>query len=237
MNAIMMLHRAQMGAQSNGGGPAYMEHLIGAYTFEGRSNDDEDRAVILDKSGNGNTLSLVDMNWGNGDSYTLTGFYDDYLCLAPRNGGYGIINYDNALDAKNITIIYSADSYGVEGLENYGATIGSEGYNDANTSPIYMQYSEYGVVYSRCVDFRISKTSKYPIVNWMNYGYFNNQPMQAIAVKDTQIRSILVGRIRSSIPENQRIKVKCIYIFNTNLDPADIEHFIINNIDPTYTLP
>lgn len=225
-----------MAAQGGGADtPAYMEHLVGAYTFKGRSNDDADKATMYDSSGNGNHGTLNFTTWGK-TTYGYNGWENNMLCIGGVNSEDVTIEFSENMDGWTFICDRQMLRY------NYGALLGS-GQTQAS-SPVLAEYSTNNVVhFANCSGgSRYSSTpssSSYGTndgVFWMNLSKYQNVPM----TQRTETRSsntLRIGRVRGDVVNVAVVNLRGLYVFNTSLDPADIEHFIINNIDPTYTLP
>lgn len=224
-----------MGAQGGGADtPAYMEHLVGAYTFKGRSNDDADRATLYDNSGRGNNLSVKDsFAWGGlalaGYDYTL-GFEDDAFVF--KGVSVASVTFDD--DILGWTFIFDRDILLTPSVSN-----GSLMWCGPNT-PIYttMEFNSSSidsVIYGNSVStgrYRLVTSTQRSGVTWMNGGLVDNKEMTKLSEVSAKRQFNLGGYGGSWV-----YRLRSLHIFNTSLDPADIEHFIINNIDPTYTLP
>lgn len=235
MNAIMRLHRAQMGAQGGGADtPAYMEHLVGAYTFKGRSNDDADRAILYDNSGRGNNLTVKDsFGWGtlalNGYDYRL-GFADDALIF--RGDRVATVTFDENISGW--TFIFDRDIL-LFPQSDFGALMWC-----GTGTPIYTTMEFNGsdidsVVYGNSIDsgrYRLVTSTQKTGVTWMAGGFVDNKEMNEMTERALTKTFNLGGYSGSWL-----YRLRSLHIFNTSLSPEEVEHFVKTNIDPTYTLP
>lgn len=208
--------------------------LIGAYTFEGRTNDDADRDIVQDKSMYGNNMTLVNMDWGASKNGVTCGYNDDALYMFQgTKAPYGRIN----VELNDFTIIVHRSELFTSALGSYSALIGSEDISNTNVSPLIIDYTDDGTSFkSSAFGKSISKRGGSPVV-WMTNSLFDNVSMNSGDVVGTRVGKILLGKLRINTGNTQTIGIKGLYIFRQNLHPATIERFIQKHIDESYVLP
>ena len=216
-------------------------HIVAAYNFKGRSNDDADRDVILPYLGGGNMVVEFGNYWGAGDEYTRTGYYDEALSCASNCKG-AIINLPILLQ-NDFTIIVKRAFYSATGLKNnvYTATIGSTGYDDNTQCPLLIEYQSATGAFETNV---MGRTYKNRIddgfnIAWVTPEYYNNAPLAVTTSTHSQPFNILnIGRVRSTLGAfAQRWTMYEIHIFDKTYTPEEIEMYIRRAIDSRYVLP
>lgn len=218
------------------------QHLIAKFSFEGRSNNDADRDIIVDQSGKGATMTLnFSGSWGAGDEYTLTGYYDDALCVAER-GAYATIQLPVAI-SDDYTIICHRGYYGDSGFKScqYSSLLGSRATDSASVSPIYMEYYDVAApLLTQSFGRRMNRVES-PVA-WLTPTHYNNRELgeKSSTTSDGKVVDTLyIGRIRANVtPVNKpRAKVFSIHIFDQSFSAEDIAAYITARVLPSYQLP
>ena len=214
--------------------------LVAKFSFEGKTNNDTDRAVVYSSKGLGGALRVIGSSWGQGDEYTINGYSDGYLCTRTA-GFYAQIDLPTPLSVNNMTIIWEGASFNISG---YGdgvsrCLIGSEADQNSNTSPIYIDYQETkGAFFTSAFGKRYSGYDKVNI-KWITPDYYNGLPMSLYDEnrKEQTSSRLYIGTLRASLSGAFRTKTKQLYIFNKTFSPSEIEGYIRRNIDSSYELP
>lgn len=211
---------------SGGGRPPYMEHLIGAYTFGGRSNADADRNTLYDISGHENNLTVKsNFEWGKEvDSYTL-GFVDDAFIFSQSSVATTL--FKELINGW--TFIFDRDI-----LKEY-----RDGYTSlmwcGSTTPIYICMDFYNgtdnLLYRNGFGNTAYKLYKAPSstrISWMSLDFADGEQMAA------ETNFVIPNRFNlGSFSGTRLIRLRALYIFNTNLTPEEVEDFVKKNIDAT----
>lgn len=238
----LAFRRQQMSMNQPLNALAEMEaHLIGKFSFEGRSNDDADRSIVLDQSNGGSIMTLyLDSSWGKGDDYTKTGYYDDALCLAEKNA-YVSIQLPQPIK-EEFTIIAHRMWYNLGGFNGsrYSSLIGSSDVRNASSSPIYLEYKGDSIstpIVSRSAFAIYNDRVESPIA-WLTPNMYNNREMGA-TTEEGEVQTLYLGRLRANIAPNSmpRVVLYSLHIFKKTYSPDEIAAYIRGKILPDYQLP
>ena len=214
--------------------------LVAKFSFEGKTNNDTDRAIVYSSKGIGGVMRVVGTNWGAGDEYTKNGYYDGRFCTRYA-GFHAQINIPVPLSRNNMTIIWNGLSYNKAGLtdSSYYALIGSVADQDTNTSPVYIDYQDpVGTFRSMAFGKSVVRYDTDGI-KWMTPEYFCGYPLSLTqeVQQDRTISLLCIGTMRPSTSGMSRTSTKQLYIFNKTFTPSEIEGYIRRNIDSSYELP
>lgn len=219
--------------------PTMRDSLIAMYTFEGRSNDDENREIVYPVIGGGYIdLSAFGNAWGTGDKYTTTGFYNNQLCCYANT--YGKIFLPKTI-SEEFTIIVQRRASNVSPV---GTTqIGSIGYNDSSSSPILIEYKP--TINDAEMISAAQQLQYVPRITgngfaWLTPTHYNNRPLTA--TRDVEVQgtnTLLIGKARPGVGGSSftRFMITSIHIFDKTFTPEEIEKFIQEYILPSYVLP
>ena len=215
---------------------------IGWYTFEGRSNSDADRNIVADKSGNGLDMQVYFENWGASDGYTTTGYSEGCVGSFPTTAvvvNYILIPLLKPLD-DNFTIIIERARYSNAGLNKYCALVGSCALENANASPILIEYKEeQSASYARDTKYRgkilMTTASESPII-WVTPDSYMGQEATGQVSNTYTIKEIYIGRVRKEAGESQRFKIKSVHLFSQKLTDKQIQAYINAYIDEEFAL-
>lgn len=236
---LMNRRRAIASSPVKGEMGAILANRIGWYTFEGRSNNDADRDIVMDKSGKGLPMQVVFSNWGATDGYTTTGYYDGCLCSFAEKINYALIPLTEPLN-ENFTIIIERTRYNNAGMNQFCSLVGSGAVETNNTSPLLIEYREASdSSYARDTRYRglniASSASSSPIV-WMTKDSYTGQRVEGNYTNNYLVKELYLGRVRINAGESQRFKIKSVHLFNKQLTDEQILSYIHTYIDPTFTL-
>ena len=224
-------------SEIEGGHITTFEGLIGAYTFEGRSNEDADRDIVEDKSGYNNTLTLKSMLWGfidgSNPNFVREGFWDDALWLS-RNG-YGEIALPKGL--TDFTIIAKRAVFGVNAGSNWCPLVGTG--RSRGTGLFWLEYNaDDGRGYTNQVNgLMYALTSLESEVSWMTNTYYNGHRLTGTQGNDVHDGMVYINGFRGDVTGGKYQKIYAVYLFNRQLAPSEIEAFIKEKIDASYVLP
>lgn len=210
--------------------------LVGAYTFKGRSNEDADYDLVQDRSGNGNIMTIYWTDFGKKDSNLPdllgNGYWNDMLWF---NGStYAKIALPNGLTTMTVISKRTVFNPGVGGI--WTPLIGSG--SAAGKGLLWMEYREGSakeISQFNGKKFVIGKAES-PIV-WMNNTYYNGHLLTGTEGADIHDGIIYLNRFRGDVAGSNPLQMTCLYIFNRELAPAEIETFIKAHIDADYVLP
>ena len=238
MAGLGLMNRRRAIASSPIAGITMEDYLIGKYNFIGRSNDDPDRGIVQDLSGRGNPMTLSFNNWGKGDAYTTTGYYDDCLCSFPGSN-YATIPLTEPM-SDNFTIIIERAFYS-GGLANYSALLGSNSSLSSSKSTIFLEYIDAGYEgggYSCVLGAKVhfGRTNGNGIAWLTPFGYNGYMNDDFVPTETSYATKLIIGKLRDSVFYYQRFKIKSIHIFNRVFGAQEIEEYIKKNIDANYTL-
>lgn len=238
---LMNRRRAIASSPVKGEMGAILANRIGWYTFEGRNNNDADRDIVMDKSGNGLPMQVVFSNWGTTNGITTTGYYDDCLCSSPTNSSvnYALIPLIEPLD-ENFTIIVERVVYANVVMNEYSSLLGSVAVEVNSTSPLLIEYRENSASsYARSSHYRglklASSASSSPIV-WMTKDSYTGQHVEGSYTNNYLVKELYLGRVRINAGTSQRFVIKSVHLFNKQLTDEQILSYIHTYIDPTFTL-
>lgn len=219
-------------------GASMDDDLIAKYTFVGRSNDDADKTIVADESGRGLPMQVNFSNWGSGDDYTKTGYYDDCLCSFPGSSNYAHIPLSEAI-GSDFTIIIEREFYNLQGLAQYSTLLGSDSSLSTSSSAFFIEYKNSNTeIYSSVQGSRTyTGRSNSPIV-WMTPNTYCGIINESYAPSNNAIATNLyIGRVRLNIYNSQRFKIKSIHIFRKAYPAEMVANYIKRNIDSNYVLP
>ena len=225
------------------GGIINYDGLVGAYSFEGRTNADSDRGIVSDRSGNGNDMILSGLNYGYvmpNYEYVKEGFFDDYLCFAASNAGqaganaYGAMSFEPFTDATFI-ISRKVPSASTIMHQAWCTLIGSGA--DQSHLCFAIDIKDDNNAYSNRGFYGTYSGIDSGNIIWMNNTHYCGKKMKEAKLRESD-GLVFLHKIRKDATANKGwAQVKCIYIFNRSLTPAEIEAFIHEHIDETYVMP
>lgn len=223
-------------SEIEGGHITTFEGLIGAYTFEGRSNEDADRDIVEDKSGYNNTLTLKSMQWGVIDSaypdLVREGFWDDALWLS--QSGYGEITLPNGL--TDFTVIAKRFVFAAAAGRGWSPLVGTGKSNGKGL--FWLEYNADNGIYTTQVNgLSYTLSSLESEVTWLTNTHYNGHRLTGTQGNNVHDGMVYINRFRGDVGTTKFQKIYAIYLFNRQLSPSEIEAFIKEKIDASYVLP
>ena len=223
-------------SEIEGGHITTFEGLIGAYTFEGRSNEDADRDIVEDKSGYNNTLTLKSMQWGfihnNLPDLIREGFWDDALWLS--QSGYGEITLPNGL--TDFTIIAKRFVYGANAGNRWSPLVGTG--KSSGKGLFWLEYIADNGQYTNQVNgLNYTLSSLESEVSWMTNTHYNGHRLTGTQGNNVHDGMVYINKYRGDVNSTRYQKIYAVYLFNRQLSPSEIEAFIKEKIDASYVLP
>lgn len=238
---------ARRGVQGNQPKITIMDSCVGKYWFNGKTNTDADRDVVYDQSGHGNDLRLYNVNFGyidsNNSSWQREGYYDGKLWFASANSQAGTAPYGviKMQPLTSCTIIIKRDAianYTDNGMwATYGVLLGSG--QTLSQSRYLVEYKDSdGKMTANNNGFLSKRFISDSKVIWMNDTHYCGASLTGTSSEREHDGLFYLHKLRGDTPVNKcYVRVYCIYIFNRNLTPEEIEQVIHNEIDDTYVMP
>lgn len=201
--------------------------LIAAWSAKGKSNDDADRAVLRDLTGNGHDI-------------TLKGF-----AFNTEGSGYGHPEYPDAL------VFDGVDDYGINEempiLTDYtiiAKRIISEDLQDSTAA--FISKRTYGLLdgafwfertiqnwsFGAATNIQLNRSLS---VSWQTKNKYNGKTIQSGDAEDTN--NISIGSGYTNGTSNSKCIFYSAYLFDRSLDEQEIKAFIRKYIDADYLLP
>lgn len=215
------------------GGNISYPGLIAAWSAKGKSNDDEDRAILKDLTGNGHDITL------NGFAFNTEG------------SGYGHPEYPDAL------VFDGVDDYGINedmsiltdytvicdreiiSWRIYGAVM-AKCINVEKNGAFIFEIPFYSDNRSKCSSF-VGNLTNVTINNKRSINYLVKNKYNGITeiTPGTGIDGtyISIGNLRGDSRYSTSIAFYSAYLFDRSLDEQEIKSFIRKYIDPEYLLP
>ena len=223
-------------SEIEGGHITTFEGLIGAYTFEGRSNEDADRDIVEDKSGYNNTLTLKSMQWGfihnTLPDLIREGFWDDALWLS--QSGYGEITLPNGL--TDFTIIAKRYIYAASSGRGWSPLVGTG--KSSGKGLFWLEYNADNGIYTTQVNgLSYTISSLESEVTWLTNTHYNGHRLTGTQGNNVHDGMVYINRFRGDVSTTKFQKIYAVYLFNRQLSPSEIEAFIKEKIDASYVLP
>lgn len=223
-------------SEIEGGHITTFEGLIGAYTFEGRSNEDADRDIVEDKSGYNNTLTLKSMQWGFIDSahpdLVREGLWDEALWLS--RSGYGEITLPNGL--TDFTIIAKRFAFNANAGREWSPLVGTG--KSSGKGLFWLEYNAGKGQYTNQVNgLNYTLPSLESEITWMTNAHYNGHRLTGTQGNDVHDGMVYINRFRGDVSTTKFQKIYAVYLFNRQLSPSEIEAFIKEKIDASYVLP
>lgn len=223
-------------SEIEGGHITTFEGLIGAYTFEGRSNEDADRDIVEDKSGYNNTLTLKSMRWGFIDDpypdLVREGFWDDALWLS--RSGYGEIALPNGL--TDFTIIAKRFAFNADAGDQWSPLVGTG--KSSGKGLFWLEYVADNGQYTNHVNgLNYTLPSLESEITWMTNTHYNGHRLTGTQGNDVHDGMVYINRFRGDVNTTRFQMIYAVYLFNRQLSPSEIEAFIKEKIDASYILP
>lgn len=223
-------------SEIEGGHVTTFEGLIGAYTFEGRSNEDADRDIVEDKSGYNNTLTLKSMQWGFIDSaypdVVREGLWDDALWLSVS--GCGEIALPKGL--TDFTVIAKRFVFSANAGREWAPLVGTG--KSSGKGLFWLEYNEGNGRYANQVNgLKYTLSSLESEITWMTNTHYNGHRLTGTQGNDVHDGMVYINRFRGDVGNAKFQKIYAVYLFNRQLSPSEIEAFIKEKIDASYVLP
>lgn len=215
-----------------GGGNISYPGLIAAWSAKGKSNDDEDRAVLKDLTGNGHDITLNGFAFNTSDSGYNNPLYPDALVFDGVDD-YGI--NENMPVQTDFTLIVNREYINTNRgscLISKAKVVGQGAFvmeiADSNLNTEHKVFSFNAVTNCRLYNNNIS----YLIPN-----RYNNTDISRGTANDTN--TIILGTVRpnDSVSRYFNGAFYSAYLFDRSLDEQEIKAFIRKYIDPEYLLP
>lgn len=204
--------------------------LIAAWSAKGKSNDDEDRAILKDLTGNGHDITL------NGFAFNTEGSgyghpeYSDALVFDGVDD-YGI--NENMPKVNDYTLIIKRNILGGNGIVS---AFGKCAVATSATSYFWFEYIAQKNSYSFGASSKID-ISSIPLISFQTKKSYNGVPINAKETVDIgdKSRFFISDLYKYKSPVNMAFYSA--YLFDRSLDEQEIKSFIRKYIDPEYLLP
>lgn len=219
--------------------------LVAAWSAKGKANDDAERAVLKDLTGNGHDITLNNFAF-NGDSGYGNPEYPDALVFDGVDD-YGVCRNMPVLTDYTVVFDYNAISSRADG---YKSDIIGKTYLESPSSDIPEEIASFDIKFSNSKMYGSSysnSTVELPLMQDVIYqtkSSFNGKPITPGNFKDSPIISLGVsnfigGTIDSATPRGHyaNMAIRSAYLFNRSLSEAEIKTFVRKYIDPEYLLP
>lgn len=118
-------------------------------------------------------------------------------------------------------------------MDEYSAFFGAEQTTSANA--VWLDYREGQTFMSRNTKGEYVGRDTSEIV-WMTPKYMNGHILEETEEKQMN-GTCYLGKLRTNVGYHARLKVECLYVFNRELSPSEVESFIKAHIDADYVLP
>lgn len=237
--------RRMMAYAASRTGEVYPPNLVAAWSAKGKSNDDADRAVLKDLTGNGHDIALNNFAF-NGDSGYGNPEYPDALVFDGVDD-YGVCRNMPVQTDYTVVFDYNAISSRADG---YKSDIIGKTYLESPSSDIPEEIASFDIKFSNSKMYGSSysnSTVELPLMHDVIYqtkSSFNGKPITPGNFKDSPIISLGVsnfigGTIDSATPRGHyaNMAIRSAYLFNRSLSESEIKSFARKYIDPEYLLP
>lgn len=236
--------RRMMAYAASRTGEVYPPNLVAAWSAKGKSNDDADRAVLKDLTGNGHDIALNNFAF-NGDSGYGNPEYPDALVFDGVDD-YGVCSNMPILTDYTVIVDYNIIKY----KSPYANSIIAKEFTPS-ASGIPISYEAFQIKYwpdSISTSSFYKSTTIKPIVEGVIYqskNSFNGASIESGTNTDTHVIGIgvcnLKGTEESPYPQSydfcSNIAFRSAYVFNRSLSESEIKSFARKYIDPEYLLP
>lgn len=205
--------------------------LIAAWSAKGKTNDDADRNVLKDLTGNGHDITLNNFAWNTESGYSNPKYPDALVFDGVDDYGvnesikyvldgceeYTIIAKRKYIDlSKNKAPVFSITS------------IGSE----TNTLFLFEHYNGNNITFNKGIStINVSFPDE---ISWQTNETYNQQPIKQGT--STSVKGFVIGRYGRDV-QFVTVALYSYYIFNRTLSDQEIKSFIRKYIDPEYLLP
>lgn len=207
--------------------------LIAAWSAKGKTNEDVDRNILKDLTGNGHDITLNNFAWNTESGYSNPK-YPDALVFDGVDD-YGVNeSLPSLTDYTVISKIYWITSPNAA-VYAYGKSASKD--NPAYT--VFSSYSSIGREISHLYNFGHDNGVKpyiNPIINYHNTKVFNETPIKKGSVIDDNY-PLHLGKIWATHNGLCNMAFYSFYLFNRTLTDQEIKSFIRKHIDPEYLLP
>lgn len=210
--------------------------LIAAWSAKGKTNEDVDRNILKDLTGNGHDITLNNFAWNTESGYSNPK-YPDALVFDGVDD-YGVNeSLPSLTDYTVISKIYWITSPNA-GVYAYGkAAIQEDVKYPFNIC--FSSYSSIGRDVSHLFNFGADTNVKSyvnPTINYHNTKVFNGIPINKGTAIDNNY-PLHLGRIWANHRGLCNMAFYSFYLFNRTLTDEEIKSFIRKHIDPEYLLP
>lgn len=198
--------------------------LIAAWSAAGKSNDDADRNVLRDLTGNGHDITL------NGFAFNTEG------------SGYGHPEYPDAL------VFDGVDDYGINEempiLTDYTVIVKREIFSGAQYSHVIGKrtgtipgafWFERGKGDTHSFGMANSINILNESISWQSTTSYNGTPIKKGEAED--IHELTIGVASKTYPDFRGMAFYSAYLFDRSLGEQEIKSFIRKYIDADYLLP
>lgn len=207
--------------------------LIAAWSAKGKTNEDVDRNILKDLTGNRHDITLNNFAWNTESGYSNPK-YPDALVFDGVDD-YGVNeNLPSLTDYTVISKIYW--------ITSPNAAVYAYGKSASKDNPNYTVFSSYsstGREISYLYNFGHDNDVKpyiNPIINYHNTKVFNEIPIKKGSVIDDNY-PLHLGKIWENHKGLCNMAFYSFYLFNRTLTDEEIKSFIRKHIDPEYLLP
>lgn len=222
--------------------PIEWNGLVGAYTFINRTNDDANRDIVPDRSGNGNFMTLYNMNYGYENpnyDFIKEGYFNDKLYFRSTYfGGNSYGKIEMAEPLEEVTIIMKRSAVYDLNTNVMRSGTSAVGSGETQAANIFSLERFNGSAISNEVEgLSVADRDSAEIV-WMNATHYCGKKMSGTKQDKVHDGVIYINRDRGDLTGLGRgAMIDGIFIFNRSLSPTEIEEFIHKYIDSSYTLP
>lgn len=223
------------------GGIIKYDGLVGAYSFEGRTNTEDNRNIVLDRSSNGNVMTLHNMKWGwqhSSEDLLKEGYFNDSLYFGPQSNNstaYGQILLSTPL--SDVTIICKRGAYSANDQiqQSWRSLVGSGAVSDK--SVVLAEYKNDSGQWMTGVFGKSYTGRESGRIIWLNKTHYCGNKLTGEGNNRAHDGYIYVNKLRGDVEGGGAQRIFCLYIFNRSLTPAEIEAFIHEHIDAEYVMP
>lgn len=205
--------------------------LIAAWSAKGKTNEDVDRNVLKDLTGNGHDITLNNFAWNTESGYSNPK-YPDALVFDGVDD-YGVNeSIKDVLDgceeytviAKRKYIDLTKNHMPVFSITNIDSTI--------NTLFLFEFYDGAYKIFNKA---SLTSNLNFPdVISWQTSNSYNQQLINKGF--NTTVTGFVIGRYGRAT-QYVTVALYSYYIFNRTLPDQEIKSFIRKHIDPEYLLP
>lgn len=206
--------------------------LIAAWSAKGKANDDEDRAILKDLTGNGHDITLngFEDEWKSGKGYNNPDYPDALVFDGVDDYG---INEDMPI-LTDYTVICKRKH--IE-AKQYAALLSKFSINEIEGNGAFMfEIPSYSNNIKATQSFGANNniTTLPDEISWQTSESYNGNNISKGSNKDG--KNITIGRLRNGI-QSLSVVFYSAYLFDRSLDEQEIKAFIRKYIDADYLLP